>query len=385
MKHAPIPLSVFVVLCSGAATYFYWNKNGAASHKGLLVIGIIAGAFGLASLVASVIARCIKSNQAEDSPGMVLFRETILVVLVLALGCIGIISFVTFLPGSFDVNSFDQAHIEWLITVGWGIAIVGAIWAMLAKVKADMAFGQAERAAETSQQAYLAVTTKSLAFDDLMLGGRLREHIQKASDELFLLLGSPFVGYFKQDPAGRFVTAATDVALAIEDRFAKVKKARVVFFNWKLCEELANDAIKAGAKMDKAILHGLYDGFGSFLKTQPVSNDQDLPPQFAVSYEMYGAASQVGPLPAGNAAATEIGRKRFDPGIRIAISKNTDLGYRHAYVWFVEGFVEEKPTEFNSVAFETKDPTLIKLLESLVEEYAIKLNNMLAADGNSVV
>jgi hypothetical protein len=55
-------------------------------------------------------------------------------------------------------HRFESAKIEWFIALGWAFGVVGAVWAVWAKLKADQAFMEAQNAAGESYKAFNAAT-----------------------------------------------------------------------------------------------------------------------------------------------------------------------------------------------------------------------------------
>src|ERR1022692_133235 len=116
----------------------------------------------------------------------------------------------------FDPNmDFKAARVEWFIAVGAGLAVIGAIWAVWAKVMADKAFHAAQLAEKEAYRAYLGVTTKSIPFDQLIADRLLLKHINSANTKMRLLLGLPQVGFFYKNEGLTLVDAACQLSTEI--------------------------------------------------------------------------------------------------------------------------------------------------------------------------
>ncbi len=279
--------------------------------------------------------------------------------------------------GVIDVYTFPAAHIEWLVALAAGFGVVGAAWAIWAKLMADKAFEKAAEAAtqslkayKESSKAYHAISTKSFDFSRFIGGGLLADHIDKAEKSLRLLLSIPAVGFF-QKKDGKY--PLTDDALTISFKIRRKAEAiekrpegvvNVICFERKLCEEIAQRSgmpPELVGKFNADVEHfwadmGSNRGFVTY-RLSTLGKDEE-------------ERKSVGAHENGDI------KFDFDPGLRIAIidyNGNPGVQSEIAYVWFVSEFVDDAPSEFQAEVLRTEDPQILQLLNSLIDYYSKKL------------
>jgi uncharacterized SAM-binding protein YcdF (DUF218 family) len=257
---------------------------------------------------------------------------------------------------------FKAARVEWFIAASAGIAVIGAIWAVWAKIMADKAFHAAQSADDKAYQAYLGVTTKAIQFDQMIANKALLKHINSANARMRLLLGLPQVGFFYKNPKNgelALVDAACELSTKISAKANNILdqggEVDILFFDKKLCDFVAEKA--AVDPLIKTKFLAFYDSFVASLQCSAAN----------VRLKWCGYA-----LAAQRPTVSE-----FDPGIRIAIvdmGKPNGIKLEKAIIWFVSEFLDDTPTKFRAAALETYDPSLINLMNSLVDYYLEKFN-----------
>lgn len=330
----------------------------------------------------------IRVNLAQDDRCEIL-HDASLALLLIQLLFIGFALFAVF-SGSAQwrtANSkFHEANIEWFLVIGWCVTLVGALWAIQAKHRADSAFAASLRAAEKAmdahkaalsaeehaKNAFFAASTQSYDFEGLVTS-RLDRLLKQARGSFLLLLGIPQIGFFYSDKLQSFPFAGREGANPEEGCAALLAKAilshaqrvinadghaEITFFGDELCKE-----IEAGVRSDKSnpmpseMIAAFRSSLDSFLAG--LEHLQQGPNGTRLSKSRYE--------PYNNKT------KPFDPGIRIAIIDNSPPGHpdhaKEAMFWFVSDFVDKTPVDFEARCISTKDENLIALLERLAEYY----------------
>jgi len=303
-------------------------------------------------------------------------------------------------------HRFETAKIEWFIALGWAFGVVGALWAVWAKLKADQAFleaenaaresfkaftaatdavthstnaanqslaaanqslaafGEAKNAAKHAERAFAAASTRSVEFPTLV-ETHLWENVKETKSTLHLLLGIPQVGYFFRDrnefpfagtahDEGRSSKLFDNILTKAMELLGDTEitgEVKLVFFDNGLCHAINNQVAdkKAMSKESTkafanslAKLHERIEALAARVHPRPLL------------YERYGPTERTQP---------------FDPGIRIVVFDQKNIARRKAIFWFVSDFVDDSPTEFGARAMETEDQKLVDLLDNLILYY----------------
>jgi protein-S-isoprenylcysteine O-methyltransferase Ste14 len=103
-----------------------------------------------------------------------------------------------FLLDSDAVAKLWQAKIEWIVALGIAIGILGAVWAVLAKIDASRAFEQASQARYYTLKTYNSIAG-AFKFREILKPNSdfmLPFHLEREHSALILFLGFPAVGFF---------------------------------------------------------------------------------------------------------------------------------------------------------------------------------------------
>ena len=365
------------VCCISCVGSLYFLDGGNATWWVRLVGTVFVIVYGIAALsLDSEIKTLRKDGQNDTHPQLhrltkarEIMREVFLVVFVFFIIFTGIAALASWQNAKcvFDpAMDFRAARVEWFLAVSAGLAVIGAVWAVWAKVMADKAFQAAQSADDKAYKAFLSATTKAIPFDQLIGNQILHRHIDSANTKMRLLLGLPEVGFFYKNSKNELALVddacrlATQISAKTNSILAQGGKVDILFFDRELCASIAGKAAVDPRIKTKFLSH--YDSFVASLQCDSV-NEQ---------LKWYGYA-----LAAQRPTASE-----FDPGIRIAI---VDMGKpginsEKAIIWFVSEFLDETPTDFRAAALETFDPSLINLMNSLMDYYQEKFKTISPAN-----
>lgn len=274
----------------------------------------------------------------------------------------------------------DYAKIEWFLAVVSVIGIVGAIWAILARIDAQRSFLQAveahkeaKGAADNAMNAYRAVAG-IVSFEDMLIPDgekqgvpMLKGLLEVAREELILILGIPAVGYFRKvtttDSSGNVTTGyplrqkAVDFCYQLAAYIRnipynpEVKLVRIFYFDDATLESFSDGAIKKEemTAIDKQLLKDAYDALNN-------------------------AVEHIG-------SSTIFVCKRYsvELGIRFAIARSAQknrMTEDKALVWVVSDFEHDDPGAFEAAGFTTLDKNIIGNLRRLSEDYIKILPNI---------
>lgn len=271
-------------------------------------------------------------------------------------------------------DKFSDARLEWFLVLVSIIGVIGAIWAILAKVDARRAFDTAElalkastEAVDYSRKAYESVAT-SFQFEalfnqnaDCMLPYHL-ERARRVGGDLILFLGFPAVGFFKKELRSeslQLLSLITQTVLAIRARSSgETCVLKLVCFSEELSQAFLAEAKSENTLTDEDIKLFTDHAKGFYAELEAVTKN--------------GGDSRIDFLDDG----------KSDPGIRFAITKNTRDGYGEKGVcWIVSGFrlgSKENLKDFMSAGFKTRDEEVTKVLRQLCEQNITQLQGAVA-------
>jgi hypothetical protein len=330
-----------------------WQHHADAKRIGLALV-ILVSVMGLLSC-----ARDLTQEQMRPS----LWREIRRVALT-ALGAIGVLMILVITKSMVDSSSLAQLwepKFEWIVAAGIALGVLGAAWAVLAKLEASRAFSEAFESKRYALRTYNSIAG-AFRFNEILkpnTDSMLPFHVGRAHSELILFLGFPAVGFFHQGKASTqsFLEAALTFGRDLANRLEKFAQdtrdplVRLVLFSHELTQHY----------LDKGIA------------------DKTITPEQRQDYEAVEARlySTIAPLLRKN-TNFKCAVLEQEIGLRFAISKSIDPDEEEnerAIVWVVADFLPNDGTttpilsDFGSAGFKSRDPEVIRALRSLCDDY----------------
>lgn len=262
----------------------------------------------------------------------------------------------------------DEPKIEWFLALVSVIGIVGAIWAILARIDAKKAHEQAMAAKESADSAHdTAVKTyKSIAgafqFSEILkleTEFMLYSHVNRENSDLILFLGFPAVGFFCRDDKFDWYDQSLNFCehlttklyrLVAQESLGRIE-IRFVCFSKELTKVYLDKTLK-----DQLISQGQYDAFVSIEK------------------ELHKALKDLKEKHPNNFKYAFLEK---EIGLRFTISAVRDFNRESnekCIVWVVSDFqpsngLKTDIINFQSGGFKTVDPEIIKVLRELCKDY----------------
>lgn len=154
-------------------------------------------------------------------------------VIVFVLMDLGYLTSIDSLPSDFSSidpsppDLFWQAQTEFFITFGISLAIIGAIYSLLSKQRADDVF-------DKSEEIYKAITSFIISYEQLLdddpkNNRSIQNVIKNSKKNLTFFLGSPAVGYFRDQSAGKKFVRSLEEKIGVEQTNTDFK---VQFLCW---------------------------------------------------------------------------------------------------------------------------------------------------------
>jgi hypothetical protein len=177
----------------------------------LLLRFIVAG--GVVLIIGFELFNGSKNKQFAASLDK--FHDLRLVLLILVGACIATVFLLQ--AGSFTTSpdpgrGFWQAHVEFFLVCGLFLAIIGAVYAVVGKYSADQATAK-------SQEVLLSMAAFFMEYEEIFNEDNKRSVprlIRESKKSLTMFLGSPVVGYFRNEEFGR--TFADELAKKAKTR-----------------------------------------------------------------------------------------------------------------------------------------------------------------------
>jgi hypothetical protein len=289
-------------------------------------------------------------------------------------------------------NGFTVSHLDLILAVASLIAIVGAVWAVYARIDAERAFKKSEDTFKKSQETLEAIGNSSFPFVDIFNSDKFPAFFDIPSNvvtprvldktTLSMYLGFPCIGYlfekngdFKSTPE-EILFIINEYLYQLKTRLAqnKVEKSQAA----KLRSVKLNICVFSKKKV-LTILNGKILSYGSTTNLIDVFYDQldDL-------QKMSKKDSNDNPIvdDYDNLIVIKCGKEKSDAGgnwTEENFSPNEKLRFisfynpaskvapSKAYVWVVPRIVTNNGTitSFDSSAFQTTDTKFIDVLESV--------------------
>jgi len=379
-----------------------WNKNsgcvtfisGATLFLSLVIIVIGHVPFGYlfmgATLCISLLIllstfKAIRNKSARVEHFTIEHREFIGAVLVICFG-FALAFFVLLLrdinPSTIQLikvganpnGDFFEVRIEWFIWLTFCLGVIGALWAIAAKMKADEAFFASSAAYSKARETLLSFGG-SLNFDDIMNEKSVRmlpAMIRNAKTELIILISIPLVGFFKSNEMGKkFINILIQKLEEIaEGGYKEFDKIILLYFDddvskkyiqsWKTKED---NKIKASSDSDEK-------------KQRDMANIQEAYVQFIEKLDLLTKLVNRIDRDKNEGRVDKdrisIIRYKVDIRVRFVISK-AGMNQR-ALVWVVSDFELDGENDgdlskFESAGFSTQDELIINVLQKLADDY----------------
>ena len=287
-----------------------------------------------------------------------------------------------------------DARMEWTVAVGTIIGIVGALWALIAKMDATRSFMQAKdanekaseahieakKSADTAMDAYRAIAG-IVSFEDMLVPDgekqgvpMLHGMLNAAYEELIMVLGVPAVGYFRkvkeEDESGNVVSVefplkenstkfCHELANFIRDLSSPDKKdlktVRLFYFDDETLESYNRSAINNGEMTmeESELLNDSYDDLKKAIEHLP----KEIIDSGRFQYRRYNV----------------------ELGLRFVIAHSqlkAKMTEEKALVWVVSDFKPNYPGDFGAAGFTTLDKNIIDNLRRLSKGYLDTLPNL---------
>ncbi len=296
-----------------------------------------------------------------------------------------------------DPDKFPNAKVEWFVALFSSLGVVGAWWAIAAKMKADKAFEAATEASEAANSANVEAMAASksaldafqaiagiVSFEDMLIpeGERqrvpmLRGLVDAAHQELIMVLGVPAVGYFRRittkDAGGREIYTYPLRTKSLEfchylatilrrlNESQMINKVRLFYLDDSYLEQLLNKS-----------------------KEKNEINENDIR-KFKDAVSDLASAVKQAEVDLGNKFICK--RYAIELGLRYVISHSQaheKMTEDKALVWVVSDFERDDPGGFSAAGFTTRDTNIIENLRRLAEDYIKILPNLTSANRNQV-
>ena len=252
--------------------------------------------------------------------------------------------------------------------------MIGALWAIAAKMKADEAFFASSAAYSKARETLLSFGG-SLNFDDIMNEKSVRmlpAMIRNAKTELIILISIPLVGFFKSNEMGKkFINILIQKLEEIaEGGYKEFDKIILLYFDddvskkyiqsWKTKED---NKIKASSDSDEK-------------KQRDMANIQEAYVQFIEKLDLLTKLVNRIDRDKNEGRVDKdrisIIRYKVDIRVRFVISK-AGMNQR-ALVWVVSDFELDGENDgdlskFESAGFSTQDELIINVLQKLADDY----------------
>jgi len=284
------------------------------------------------------------------------------------------------------LTNFWDAKIEWTVAVAIIIGVIGALWALIAKIDANRAFlqakdanKQAEKAANTALDAFYAVAG-IVTFEDILVADGIRQGVpmiegllEAAHEKLILVLGIPAIGYFRKKE--------------IENKEGKKSYTYPLRKNDKainFCYTLAKFIHDIPKKKDFKLFRLFYfddETLGNFTKGAIMKGEMNESDKVSLenAYIHLNKMIEETKSRIQNDKIFQCNRYSTELGIRfvIAESKSEDkMTENKALVWVVSDFDHDDPGTFDAAGFTTRDKYIIENLKTLSEGYVMTLPNI---------
>lgn len=239
-------------------------------------------------------------------------------------------------------NEIQQSHADWFVVTVSIIAIVGAIWAVLARIDAEKAFTQSKETADA-----LANSFKFSQIYDINKLPNIYKFIGEERVTVTLFLNFPIVGLFEKD----------------DPKF--VEKARATFTS-VVIPKLENlmDSFPHKFKLNIACYTKIYTL--SFLTDPKWGDDKRRVENFYTLIEALAAKYN---------DPSKFNRFYFDKdiGLRIAlVNPDVRKDEGEAIVWTISDFTPNSSSNFGAASFRTMDRYFIETLDEMFKNFKEK-------------
>lgn len=344
---------------------FHMNWGIHAALKIILLVGmIIVSGLGFRSCFVELIEDV---RDQKDKERKVVWEEARHVVVV-GFSVIDVLMLMVlnkFMVDSESLSKLWEARVEWIVALGTAIGILGAIWAVLAKMEASRAFSEANESKDYAFRTYNSIAG-AFKFNEILKQNTdfmLPFHLHREHSDLILFLGFPAVGFFhrgnhgKEDMLNEAVTFCDNLTAKLLSLKNTTEKPiiRLVLHSAVLTKEYLNKG-----ESDKTITNKERQNYENAEK------------------RLHEAIKEFS-LAEGKNFKCAVLEKEI--GLRFAISKSINPDEEEnekAIVWVVADFLINKSnsnqsnqvlSKFESAGFKSRDPEIIKALRNLCDDY----------------
>ena len=276
-------------------------------------------------------------------------------------------------------NGFANARIEWFVWLCFILGLVGAYWAIIAKMRADDAFFASSEAFEQARRTLLSFGG-SVDFDDIAneeSERMLPALIRNARSELFVVAPIPLVGFFRKPNMGKTIIRVLTQKLQVlaDTNCAGLKNLFLINFDretnegylnqWKTEEENKINAIQGITENEKNN------------RKQEISNSMEEFKEALSAFE--NVVVNIKRKKGMGLITSEINTTTYsvDIGLRFVVSTDINdhdvITREQALVWVVSDFGLTAVVGFESAGFSTRDHVIISVLRRLAADY---INNL---------
>ncbi len=348
-----VVIYVLVLVCMNCGSH--------AALKTILLLGmLIVSGLGLWSCFVELIED-VRDQKGKERKVVWEEARHVVVVGFIVIDVLMLMVLNKFMVDSESLSKLWEARVEWIVALGTAIGILGAIWAVLAKMEASRAFSEAAESKDYAFRTYNSIAG-AFKFSEILKSNTdfmLHFHLGRTESDLILFLGFPAVGYFHRGNAKEsdMLPSALQFCDKLTSKLISLKHEngspvlRLVLFSKELTKHY----------LDKGV-------------TNKTITDEQRKEFEQAENKLHEAIQElISKKPNFKCALLE-----KEIGLRFAISKsiNPDEEEKEkAIVWVVADFLTDNVAQnydlskFESAGFKSRDPDIIKALRNLCDDY----------------